>query len=289
MGTWWEHLISQAFDKLHLASHLCLPSTAPLYTFSPMAFKKPRKTGRKVIDRDRSLVGGPSTRTESVIAHNYYEAGPSGVEFTDRILNIEVHDPPRPAKIPRLQSPPRSERPSPPPHTLYIADVDPSHSIQGVISSVACDSTVFPHCLAENSSQSVEGVTSAGTPVVSVAPVSEIPVYDDSRRLLDDQAVENRKKKKARNCQQRVQHFTEKCPHRSSPVKSWTRLARTYRIYSGIFWPERRTPAYLVTVNTVSLRPRCTGVETAPNHPHYVDAVCARLIATHLFTGWKSG
>lgn len=191
--------------SLHLIYTSSLPSFCvhpSVYACSPMAFKKPRKTARKVIDRDQRLVHGPSIRTESVIAHNYYEAGPSGVEFTDRVLDVEVHDTPRPAKVPRLQSPPRSERPSLPPFTFPVADVGPSTFTEGASPCLVLNYMLFLYSLTEDLSlSSPDGVATSvvSAPLVSDTPLFDTPLSNDPQRLLDDQAPDNKKKKKARN------------------------------------------------------------------------------------------
>ena len=73
-----------------------------------MAFRKPKKNAKKVIDREGLVGRGTPGRTSTVIAHNFYEAGPSGVEFTDCVLEVELQDNPRPTKQVRLHSPPRA-------------------------------------------------------------------------------------------------------------------------------------------------------------------------------------
>lgn len=74
-----------------------------------MGLKKPKKNTQKAIARNPAP-NTSSKRATSIVVHNYYKAGPSGVQWTDRVLEIKQHDSPRPAKQPRLVSP------SPPPH-----------------------------------------------------------------------------------------------------------------------------------------------------------------------------
>lgn len=73
-----------------------------------MGLKKPKKKATKVIDREPA-VSTSGNRKTSVVVHNYYEATSSGVEWTDRVVDVEEHDGPPPAKQPRLHSPPPAE------------------------------------------------------------------------------------------------------------------------------------------------------------------------------------
>lgn len=68
-----------------------------------MAFKKSKKNASKVINRD---LAGSSERTGTVTVQNYYEASPSGVQWRDRVVSVQERDESRPAKLPRLHSPP---------------------------------------------------------------------------------------------------------------------------------------------------------------------------------------
>ena len=93
-----------------------------------MAFRKPKKNAKKVIDREGFVGGGTAGRTGTVVAHNFYEAGPSGVEFTDRVLEVELQDNPRPAKQVRLHSPPRVTASTP-------STIDHLSSLDGLVPS----------------------------------------------------------------------------------------------------------------------------------------------------------
>ena len=111
-----------------------------------MGLKKPKKKNtHKVIDVDHPSSGPSSSRKVSVVVQNYYEAGPSGVEWTDRVVDVEEYDNPRPTKIPRVHSPPlASTKPS-----TSLAQRDPDlHAVPSLsagTSNSQCLSSSGPH------------------------------------------------------------------------------------------------------------------------------------------------
>ena len=176
-----------------------------------MAFRKPRKSSKRIIHRDTHDTDGPSANRESVIPHNYYEAGPSGVVFTDRILHVEVQDNPRPSKLPRFQSPPRGEKLSQPPdplliarkdempyqspHTAAIADAHSTAAVECATPSSLYDADCgFP--LSVDNATLPHSMPQPITPSQSVATPAEANCRPDSQRPLDTPGPENKKKKK---------------------------------------------------------------------------------------------
>ena len=295
--------ILRRFCELRPVSRISPVSTISSIPSTIMAFKKPRKSSKRIIQRDTHDADGPSARRESVIPHNYYEAGPSGVVFTDRVLHVEVRDSPRPTKLPRLQSPPRGEALSEPSNPFIISDMDemPSNSPPTV---AIADAHATPPVDCVIPSQAPLSDTARGSPLSvqeamlphsipqptpsgPVVPPAEATCPPDPQNPQDTRGSEKKKKKVSSTGNTWTELLTFR--HRDLPMRSWMKLVSTYPTYCSIFWPERHTPRYLDNVSAVTSHRRRTGVEIAQNHRPYVDAASVPLTEITHFTGLKNG
>ena len=170
------------------------PSVARALT---MSLRKPKnKNSKRVIDHDEHDPSGISARTVSVMANNYYEAGPSGVHLTDRTVDMEIYDSPpsRLAKLPQLHSPPRDVvTPISSLHNTLTSDAGSWRSVTDVPPP---GNTSHPAQLSAGMAHvPFASVWYGTTASVSASPASMVPPPIDSQ--LDNEASQNRKKKKA--------------------------------------------------------------------------------------------
>ena len=187
-----------------------------------MAFRKPKKNTKKVIDREDLTGHVTPSRTSTLVAHNFYEAGPSGVEFTDRVLEMELQDNPRPAKLVRLHSPPRFT-------TSATSSVDRLSSVDRPVPSLfnthahsfeLQHNLPSPHRSTGECSLATQTIPLKSVPAIATTPVHPPPTNSDDghHRFHRPANIEHGDSKKKRVSD--VNRFARDCTHLSKVQKT---------------------------------------------------------------------
>ena len=201
-----------------------------------MAFRKTKKNNpHHVIDRTPAPSGRPSGRAASVVVHNYYEAGPSGVEWTERTVEVAEYDSARPAKQPRLHSPPPVDATGQSSHDqARIQDEHGQHPFAEV-------SQPHQHGSLTSLSHDISGDVSAD--LTDTVPASSKPRNLEEANIgettsTSEAATAPRKKKVSGSSLYQVD-ATLNLPYRSRLETSWMKLDLIYHRFYIVYSRER--------------------------------------------------
>ena len=123
-----------------------------------MGLKRPQKNVHKIISCDLTSVStSTSSCAPSVIMRNYYEAGPSGVQWTNWVLDVKIPNDPCPMKHPWLHSPPPASAGE---QTWGLAPLSDLMNLGDWLMDIATNPPPWPHSSTHRPSTSAHGLSS---------------------------------------------------------------------------------------------------------------------------------